>query len=190
MSYHIYQTEGIILGKNDVGEADRRFSILTAEFGRIDAAAQGVRYLKSKLRYSLDIFVHARLGLVMTREDSWRIVDAEELNSWSQIRANPEKLAAAFRIADLINRMVRGQESDAVLWEEVKKSFIFLEQAKDSDDKKILQAFELLTQLKILSHLGYVAEQDKWLNMPLEEAQKKESLMVSTINKAIEESQL
>lgn len=187
MSYHIYQTEGIILGKKEVGEADRIFSILTKDFGRIDVMAQGVRYLKSKLRYNLSAFNYARFGLVTTKE-SWRIVDAEELGGWPAIRANPAKLAAVSRIAELVNRMVRGQEPDFNLWNEVKNAFAFLE--KNGVSGKDLRIFELLTSLRILSHLGYVEGHGKWLNLSLEEAQQEEELMSSTIKKSLEASQL
>ncbi len=189
MSYHIYQTEGIILGKRDVGEADRIFSVLTKEFGRIDAVAQGIRRVESKLRYSMSIFSYARLGLVTSRA-SWRVVDAEELNNWANIRETSEKLAAVFRIAELINRMVKGQEPDTAFWEEVKNAFLFLERYKNAQEERDLQIFELLTQLRILSHLGYVAEHEKWLNLSLAEAQKMKPLITSAINKALQESQL
>lgn len=190
MSYHIYQTEGIIFGKKDVGEADRIFSILTKDFGRIDAVAQGSRYLKSKLRYSLDLFSYSRLGLVMTKE-SWRIVDAEELKSWNFVRSNPQKLAVASRILGLINRMVRGQESDNVLWNEIKNAFFTLD-ILDTRCSTIerLRIFELLTSLRLLSHLGYVEDHEKWLSLPLEKAEGMESIMSSTIEKALKESQL
>lgn len=190
MSYHIYQTEGIVLKKYEVGEADRIFSVLTKDFGRIEAHAQGVRYIKSKLRYNLNDFSHSRFGLVMNGNSSWRIIDAEELSAWGNIRNSPEKIAAVFRIAELVNRMVRGQEPDDNLWNEIKKAFIFLEKMENPPNVKNLKIFELLTTLRILSHLGYVASHEKWLNLSLDEARKIEPLMLSLINKAIEESQL
>lgn len=189
MFYRIYQTEGIILGKRDVAEADRIFSILTAEFGRVDALAQGSRYLKSKLRYNLDLFSYSRFGLVMTKE-SWRIVDAEELKSLDSIRESSEKLAVASLLAELINRMVRGQEPDNALWGEIKTVFSALEQDERLRNKENLRLFGLLAVLRILSRLGYVEEHKKWLSLPLEEARGKESLMSSTIEKALKESQL
>ncbi len=150
--------------------------------------AQGVRYIKSKLRYNLDDFSYSRIGLTMSGE-LWRIIDAEELGAWADIRSNPKKLAVVSRLADLINRMVRGQEPDAGLWDEVKNSLVFLEKY-NAEDGKNLTTFELLTNLKILSHLGYVADHEKWLNLPLEKARNLESLMASTIKTAIQESQL
>jgi DNA repair protein RecO (recombination protein O) len=187
VSYRIYQTEGIILSKKDIGEADRIFSILTQEFGRIDAIAQGVRHIKSKLRYNLNNFSHSRIGLTMSG-DLWRIIDAEELSDWTNIRNNPQKLAAVSRIAELINRMVRGQEPDFDLWDEVKNALAFLE--KQDFNGKDLRIFELLTGLRILSRLGYAEEHKKWLNLQLKEAENMEFFMVSAINKAFQESQL
>jgi DNA repair protein RecO (recombination protein O) len=189
VAYHIYQTEGIVVGKKEVGEADRIFSILTKDLGRIDAISQGVRYVKSKLRYNLNDFSHSRFGLVMSK-DSWRIIDAEELSSWENIRANPEKIAATFRLAELIKRMVKGQEPDFNLWNEFKNALVFLEKKENSADEKNLIIFELLTTLRLLSHLGYVEEHEKWLDLSLAEAEKIEPLMRTLINKAIEESQL
>ena len=125
----------------------------------------------------------------MNGNSSWRIVDAEELGSWPDIRGNPKKLAVVSRLADLINRMVRGQEPDANLWEEIKNSLVFLEKCNMEDGKNLL-TFELLTNLKILSHLGYVPDHEKWLNLSPEKAENLKSLMASTIKTALQESQL
>ncbi len=178
------------MGKKDVREADRIFSILTKDFGRIDAMAQGARYVKSKLRYNLNNFSYSRIGLTMSGE-LWRIIDAEELGAWVDIRGNPKKMAVVSRLADLINRMVRGQEPDNALWSEVKDALFTLDMLDTRCSTiETLRIFELLTTLRILSHLGYVAEHEKWLNLSLEKAQNLESLMASTIKTAIQESQL
>jgi len=188
VSYHIYQTEGIILSKKDIGEADRLFSILTKDFGRIDALAQGVRYLKSKLRYNLDAFSCSRFCLVATKE-FWRIVDAEELIYWKNIRENSLKIKALAQIVGLLNRMVRGQEPDFDLWNEIRKSLCFLGSPQFPEERK-MRAFTLLANLRVLSCLGYVKESKKWLELPLEKAVGLEPIMESTIDKALEESQL
>lgn len=189
MSYCIYQTEGIILSKKDVGEADRLLSILTKDFGRIDAMAQGVRYIKSKLRYSLNLFFHSRLGLVMVG-NSWRVVDAEEISDWSAVKKDPKKIAVVFRLSRLVDRMVRGQEPDAILWNELVNVFRFLEKESPEISKAALRDFELLTGLRILSCFGYVADCEKWLNLSLEKVHGLESSMVYAIKKALQESQL
>ncbi len=190
MSYYIYQTKGIILDKRDVGEADGLFSILTEDLGRIDAIAQGVRYLKSKLRYSLKKLDYSRFGLVAGAKapDFWRIVDAEELDGFSGIRGNPGKLAVASQIIKLISRMVVGSSPDADFWKEAENSLRFLENADFKEEE--MKIFGLLAELRLLSHLGYVENHEKWLNLPIEEACGMEADMSSTIERALSESQL
>ncbi len=177
MSHVIYQTEGIILRKKDFGEADRMFTIFTEKFGKINAMAQGVRHLKSKLRYNLGTFSRSRLGLVAGRE-FWRIVDAEEIDSHKKILLKPENLAALSRIAGIADRMVQGEEKNIFLWNKTKEFFALLSGKKL--DKKELQNLEVKFLFDILKNLGYIDIQGYKTN--------KEA--VSAINKAIRESML
>ncbi len=176
MTHYIYQTEGIILGKKDFGEADRMYNIYTKEFGMVNATAQGVRLLKSKLRYNLGTFSVCKTGLIKGR-DFWRIVDAEEILSASNISDN-EKLSLVVKISRLINRMVRGEEKNDLLWKTIKDFFVFLKEKnfKNSDVEKI----EISTVLDILYSLGYV---DKHSHLSKRDA-------IITINKALKESHL
>lgn len=178
------------MSKKDFGEADQLFSVFTRDFGRIDALAQGVRYLKSKLRYNLNTFYYSRFGLVASR-DYWRIIDAEELNSWLAIRQSPAKFAEISCIAGLLNRMLRGQEADFILWEKVKKTFEILEKSPALGIEQKAQTFGLLASIKILSHLGYVAERGKWTALSFKEAQDLDKgIMALTIKEALKESHL
>ena len=68
MSYHIHETEAIVLSSRPVGEADKIIRFYTKDFGSIAVVAKGVRLEKSKLRSSLDIFMHARISFVVGKE--------------------------------------------------------------------------------------------------------------------------
>jgi recombinational DNA repair protein (RecF pathway) len=69
--YTIHRTEGYVLKSSSQGEANRRIDLLTKELGLIRGTAQGVRYLKSKLRYSLTDFARVDIALVRGK-DTWR----------------------------------------------------------------------------------------------------------------------
>jgi len=191
MSYHIYQTEGIILGRTETGEADGIFDVLTRDFGRINVLSQGVRYLKSKLRYNLKTFAYSRLGLVagVKTPDFWRLVDAQEIENFPAVYEDAEKSAAAGRIADMIKRMLAGPYPDPALWKEVKNIFSFLA-ASGNIKKENLVIFELLAKLRLLSRLGYAEDREKWLSLNIEKARGMESVMSSAIEKSLEASQL
>ena len=154
MSYNIYTTEAVILKKRDLGEADRLYSFLTKDFGRIEVVAQGVRYLKSKLRYSLSGFSFLRIAFVATSNEHWRLVNAEEVCVWDSVRKNSEKMKCLSGIFSLIDRLVRGQEQDIELWEKLKNIFLFLE--KNEFKNNGFKNFEITAALRILEQQGYL----------------------------------
>lgn len=156
------------------------FTIFTEKFGKINAAAQGVRHLKSKLRYNLGTFSRSRLGLVASKSalGGWRIVDAEEIDSHKKILSKPENLATLSRIAGFIDRMVQGEDKNIFLWNKIKEIFDILSGKKL--DKKELRNLEIKFLFDILKNLGYIDIQDYKTN--------KEA--VFAINKAIKESML
>jgi len=111
MSYHIYTTEGIILKKRDVGEADRFFSVFTKDFGRIEVKARGVRYLKSKLRYCLSGDSILKITFVPTRNEYYRLVGAEELRLFKNTRSA--------EVLGLLERLIQGQQKDEKIWKDL-----------------------------------------------------------------------
>lgn len=196
MSYQVYKTEGIVLGSWDTGEADKIYSIYTKDFGRLNITAQGVRYLKSKLRYSLSTFSYLGLAFVKTKE-SFRLVDAEEIK-----RISPDKSEVFFGLAKTLNRMVKGEEADSLIWRDVKDVFELLR--KSDLSSKELKLLEILANLRILYQLGYVDDKEELLDLLrpevrlpagsrtslFDKVEKEKSLIVSAINKAFQESQL
>lgn len=160
MAHVIYQTEGIVLSKKDFGEAERVYNIYTERFGMITAVAQGVRLLKSKLRYSLDLFAYGNFSLVAGKE-IWRITDADEIGKISD-----GNLSLFSRIAGFLLRMIKGEERDDFIWQKVKNLFLF-----GADEAEILA--------EILHNLGYMA------GIPNSKKEK-----IEAINRAIKESML
>jgi len=152
MSNHIYQTEGLILGSTPVGEANKLFFILTEEFGFIVAVAQGIRELKSKLRYSLQDLSYGRIDLVRGKE-IWRITNAEPVNGYHKILSDSDKTRFITRILSLLRRLLHGEEQNQDLYNTLKSIFSFLEKEECSTED--LSNLEIMSNLKILYHLGY-----------------------------------
>jgi len=172
MAHQIYLTEGIIIKKRDFGEADRLFWIYTEKFGMIMTSAKGVRLEKSKLRGGLHLFSYGKFALISSRE-FWKIVDAQDI-----CHAKNIELAGKFSgIAGLLLRMIKGQERNNFLWQELKGLFLAL--FKNKTEEKDLKDLEINFNAKILRELGYVADLPKT---------RKE--IISAINRAIKESML
>ncbi len=181
MAHRIYQTEGVILGKYDFGEANRLFYIFTEKFGMIKALAQGVRYAKSKLRYNLDLFSYGNFSFISLKSSEsgmWRIVDVEENKSALAIAANLERLSAFAKNASLLSRMVKGEERNDFIWQELRNFFLYLRDEKEVQSDDVVEKQVLFTA-NILNNLGYMSE------IP-----KSRRILISAINKAIKESML
>lgn len=180
MSRTIYQTEGIILGKSDFGEANRFYYIFTKEFGMISAAAQGVRYSKSKLRCNLDLFSCANFSLIAGKSAGgfiWRVIDAQENKSSAMLAVDSDKLKTFARVAKFLVRMIKGEEKNNFIWEEIKNLFLNLS-GGDSRNKN-LHDLETAAMARILNNLGYMPD------IP-----SSKSLLIPSINRAIKESML
>jgi DNA repair protein RecO (recombination protein O) len=161
MIYRIYTTEGIILAKRDFGEAERLFYIYTEQFGMILAVARGARYIKSKLRSNLGLFDYNNFSLINAKE-TWKITDVGELKKFEDFK----NLSIFARVAGFLTRMVRGEEKNNFIWEELKRFFL----TPDS---------EVFFLAKILHNLGYMPE--------IPESKKN---LIPAVNRAIRESML
>ena len=136
MANGLYQTEGIILNRMEVGEADRILTVFTKEFGMLRLFARGVRRVSSKLNKFLNLFSYGRFGFV-SGKDTWHLVDAEDLG-----RFEDGKLETLGHAANFLERFCRGEGREDGLWEAL-LTFI-----KDED--------ELLFYARSLVALGYL----------------------------------
>lgn len=196
MSHHIYHTEGIVLGGFNVGESNRFLLIFTKDLGLVGASAQGIRALKSKLRYSLQELSYARVDLVRGK-DVWRVTSAEKIHTRDLFPKNKEKRDAVARIASLLKRLCAGEEAHEELFEEVVSGLSFLH--TESLAKEELSALEMILVLKILHHLGYwggreefahIVHSAHWNKELLEEMRALAPKAIPEIKRALKESHL
>ena len=162
--------------KKDFGEADRLFWIYTEKFGMIMASAKGVRLEKSKLRGNLDIFTYGEYAVISSK-DFWKLVDAREIISTSLNGNSFERVKIFAKIAGLIIRMIKGEERNEELWNQLKNLFSKL--FKGSIPQENLKDLEIKSIAAILKTLGY-----------MEEAPASGKGLISAINRAIKESML
>ena len=106
MAYHLYHTEGIVLGSIPVKESNRFYFVFTRDMGLIGAAAQGVRELKSKLRGHLTEHAPANMTFVRGR-DVWRLTAAEECGTTTFPDVSHQR--ATIRLATLLRRLLQGE---------------------------------------------------------------------------------
>lgn len=195
--HHLYQTKALICGSKNDREADRFIFLFTEELGMIGASAQGVRLLKSKLRYHLKDASLITVSLVRGK-NSWRITGAlEEQNYFRLFSEFPEKKELVARIFQFLRRLMPGEEKNGPLFELVCKAFTFLSAKPYS--KEILEHFEYLLVLRILFHLGYGSNKvmfddggrnTEWSEATIEKLMPYRSEVIKAINESIQSAHL
>lgn len=196
--HHIYHTPSFILSGSDIGEANRTFAVFTRELGLIRASAQGVRFQKSKLRYSLHELSFSDISLVRGKE-FWRVTGAVQRDClYESLRGNPHLLAVFGRVFALLLRLLSGEEKNSLLWSYLEEAFRFAATAKLAETAPV-RNFECIFVLRILSSLGYLGaspETAAFVETPFwsEEILGKMNLFLpralTQINRSLKESQL
>lgn len=98
-----YQTQAIVLGHIEYGEADRILKLFTFEKGKITAIAKGVRKIRSRKAGHLEPFTRASLYLAKGRNMDI-ITQAETVDSYMGLRQDLEKVAFAAYVVEVVDR--------------------------------------------------------------------------------------
>jgi len=111
-----YRTQGIVLKKNDRGEADQLFTIYTKDFGKLEILGKAIRKIKSKLRAGIDIFYLAEIEFIQGKAQK-TLTEAFLIDKFENIRRSFKKLKIAYKISEVLDNLVFGQEPDKKIWQ-------------------------------------------------------------------------
>ena len=111
-----YKTQGIIFKKKDISEADRVFSVFTYEFGRLEIVARAIRKITSKLRSGIEIFSLSEIEFIQGKSQK-TLTDAISAGKAPELIKDLKKLRIAHKIAEALDRLIKGQEHDEKIWQ-------------------------------------------------------------------------
>lgn len=189
--YQKYHTEALVLGTYEIGEADRSIVFFTKDFGLVRAKATSVRSEKSKMRYALQNYSIANISLVKGKR-GWRAAGASALRI---ARGDVHGIATFARISELVMRLVQGEEENSYL-------YAALSEAHEALVREKVEAFatiEIVCVARVLFALGYISSEaletalfthTAYTGEHLLEAETMKDKLLSSINKAIAETQL
>lgn len=148
MTQRYFKAEGLVLRTRILGEADRLVTLLTWEEGKFEAVARGARKTKSKLAAGVDIFNYGRFTLY--RGKTWPVITGQDsIEHFPWFRNNPEKYHYGLYMAELIDRLVSGEESCTEICRLLLEGWRLL--GLDADRALLCRAFEL----KLAAAAGY-----------------------------------
>ncbi len=194
MSYHIYSTVGIVLKRKTFGESDTVLSILTQDLGLVLASAKSTRTLQSKLKGSLQEYSLSNVSMVKGK-NGWKITNASLIKNY--YFDSPDYARNFFaKISLILQKTITGEMTHKELFHIVRSGFDSVFQKKDED----IQSMESLMVLRLMKELGYVESDQSnslyfenytdWQSEILYKVKQNNISIVSSINKAIKESQL
>jgi DNA repair protein RecO (recombination protein O) len=144
----VYKTEGVVLKRSDVGEADKIVTLYTPYLGKIRAVAKGVRRPTSKLGGHVELFTQTQV-LIARGRNLDIITQAETRCSFIEIRDDLRRLSYAYYLAELVDRFTEEHIENTPLYRLLLAALGALSGGRDLDLE--LRAFEL----HLLRLVGY-----------------------------------
>lgn len=104
-SSRVYTTEGIILKRRNVGEADRTLTVFTKQYGKIRVIAKGVRKVSSRRAGHLEVFTHVLLTL--HSRPHWDIVtEAQSISRDEVFSRDLGRMGYAYCLCELVDQLL------------------------------------------------------------------------------------
>lgn len=112
----VYTTEGVILRRRNIGEADTIFTVFSPTEGKFDAVAKGVRKARSHMRGHLEPLTRSKLLLAHGRTLDV-FTQAETITGYRTLREDLDLCGAAVYCCELVLRFTAERQEHRELYE-------------------------------------------------------------------------
>jgi DNA repair protein RecO (recombination protein O) len=147
-----YQTTGLVVGRTNLGEADRIIRFITPDHGKISAVARGVRKIKSRLAGHLEPLGTVTLSLT-TGRGSLDVITGASLQSYPHnLARNWHLLEPTITLAAILERLLENGQPQPLAYLALKT---FIGELNAGSPPGLV---ELWFRLQIASALGYQPE--------------------------------
>ena len=111
-----YNTEGVVLRRRNLGEADSIFTVFSPTEGKFDAVARGVRKPKSRMRGHLEPLTRSQMHLAQGRTLDV-FTQAETVEGFRAIRDNLDRITVAIYCCELVDRFTVDRAAQPQLYQ-------------------------------------------------------------------------
>lgn len=147
-----HRTLGIIIKKENRGEADQLFTVYTNDFGKLEILGKSIRKISSKLRSGAEIFYLSEIEFIQGKAYK-TLTGAVLIEKFKNLREDLNRLKIAYQISEILDILVRGQERDKDVWEILVETFEKLDNLRFPDRNLQLVYYYFL--FNFFSVLGY-----------------------------------
>jgi DNA repair protein RecO (recombination protein O) len=117
-----YRTKGIIFKKEDRGEADQLFTFYTEDFGKLEILGRAIRKISSKLRSGAELFYLSEIEFIQGKTHK-TLTDAISIEKFRNLRESLKRLSIAYKISEVLDKLVKFQEPDEKIWQLLNEVF-------------------------------------------------------------------
>lgn len=152
-----YRYTAIVLGKKEVGETDRLYTLYTREQGKVRVMAKGIRKPEAKLAGQLENLSLSMVIINKTRGIG-KITSAVAENVFASVRQEYSILLSVSQSLSILEKFVEMEECDEALFD-LAREYLAEANALAEEDKQ--ERVRLLSQVflfQLFSHLGYHIE--------------------------------
>ena len=150
-----YKYHGIVLGKKDVGEVDRIYSIYTLEKGKIRVLGKGVRKPNAKLAGSLETITEGEIFIAKNR-GLGKITGVIVTGNFGNIKRDLNLMTNVFDVFRVISQIISEEEEDRETFLLLEKYLQNMDRLGDKDGLGDNLTVGML--FKIMDRLGYRLE--------------------------------
>jgi DNA repair protein RecO (recombination protein O) len=143
-----YKTEGIIIRRNNIGEADKILTIFTKDFGKIQAKAKGIRKITSKRSSSLELLNSCKIAFYKGAGMPV-ITEVQPINSFSTVKKNLDRVYTAYHFCELIDGLCPVEQEHENVYALLTDTLRQLGSEKKL--KELIRNFEI----QLLTYLGF-----------------------------------
>ncbi|WP_297406684.1 DNA repair protein RecO [uncultured Cetobacterium sp.] len=157
------KTKGIVIKKNDFGEADRYITIFSEEYGKLELFIKGIRKSKKRNQSSADLLTLSEFTFYK-KNNSLILSSIDSIEYFYDIKNDLEKLEIASYILSIVNEIVLYGEQKKEFFQRLKKALEFV--TKNEDYYNYVMLLRMINW--IIKNEGYniLIEGRKFFNVP------------------------
>lgn len=149
----VYKTTALVLRHRKLGDTDEIITLYTANLGKIDAVAKGVRKAKSRLAGHVQPLTQATF--MLARGKSLDVVtQAENLESFQDLRDDLERLSRGLYACELLDKFTEPHADNFALYRLLLDTLRLIGAGTDIDTP--VRFYEM----SLLKEMGYAPELD------------------------------
>ena len=145
-----YTVEGIVIKRQNIGEADKLITLFTETLGKITLLARGIRKSSSRRVGSLELFNQVKVSAARGRGELDTLTEVQVLNSFSPWRRFLGRITLAYQLCEIVDKLTPDRQPHPEIF-----TLLSLSLSQISNLKRDWQSKINGWKLQIVCELGY-----------------------------------